>query len=202
MFKILNNEKQKFKQWSVDQKLVCKECDVDTVLYITNDIHTVNPLKVKTYEFEVENEDGGTETVVVCDVPNILLTMNNNICVSVNGCDWLGGFEIDPCAKPADYIYTETATAGGGNAEPVTPESIGAFNAAKQMLMFITSTPAPSNGTSWTHEILAYRVDASKLGVGSMLLDSDGNLYHYDMLAGQSIYLTKMFNLKDVIGNA
>lgn len=237
MFKIFNNEKPKFDQWSVDQKLVCEGLSVDTIVYITNAIHTLNPLKVKVYETSVENGDGETETYLVCDVPNILLTMNDNIYVSLNGYDWLPGFEIDPCVKPKDYIYVETPTVSDAPEVDLTgyateqfvrdsiPTSLPASDVAAWAkaatkpkytasevgaLPSNTHIPSPTKiskttvkptkgmGTSYT---LNHRDAPSGVGgVGSYIIDSDGDMYVIDGASSSQIMLTWQFNWKTILG--
>ena len=108
MFRIFNNEKQRFDQWSVDQKLICEGLKDGTIVYICNDITTNTPLKVEVHTSNIPDPSNVSNNLLLCDVPNILLTTNNNIYVSLNGFDWFPGFEVDPCVKPANYVYKPT----------------------------------------------------------------------------------------------
>ena len=123
MFKIYGDH-TKFNQWMMNQKLI-----VDDEIPVGADIHFYNnpgeddPLMTAVYEM---NDNG--KKVLVCDVPNILLTTTSKIkvCVPSKVRSLYGKvhsilgqrekyFEVVAAEKPSDYVYEETELESGSS---------------------------------------------------------------------------------------
>ena len=112
-----------FKQWTSGQKLIMEKLPVGADVHFYNDPNEDDPLITEAYEFQ--DEDGNK--IIVCDVPNILLTKTLKIKVFVpNPCYGAYGlvrsitgpyekyFEVEAAEKPEDYVYEETPLKGCG----------------------------------------------------------------------------------------
>lgn len=124
MFKIYGG-KEKFTQWTKDQKLIMSRLPLGAEVLFYNDPSVDEPLVTEVYEFA---DDSGKK-FNVCDVPNILLTEAKKIKVRIpTKVMGLYGevhsiigqrekyFEVEAVEKPADYVYEETPTEGGTSA--------------------------------------------------------------------------------------
>lgn len=98
------------KKWMRDKCLVADELEVGTKVYFSSRfVSEYEPLITEVYV----NEDG----VKVCNVPNILLTEEENIRVTAYSIDEYGVktehskvIEVNDAVKPKDYVYEETPT--------------------------------------------------------------------------------------------
>ena len=99
MFKIYDGRNM-FYQWDLDRKLIIEDATIDEVHFYNNTEECA--LVLQPY---VENG------VTLVNVPNILLTSENNVIVWASAKDHTIAkerFKVEPRQKPADYIYTET----------------------------------------------------------------------------------------------
>lgn len=124
---------EKFTQWTKDQKLVMDRLPVGAEVLFYNDPTVDDPLITEVYAIV---DDAG-ETVIVCDVPNILLTEAKRIKVKIpavvvglygNAHKYVGQreryFEVEAVEKPDDYVYEETETEGSSGSVSVSDEQI------------------------------------------------------------------------------
>lgn len=96
----IQNGRDKFFQWDLNQRLVVVNEDV-------KELHFTNALTAEALITEVYELEG----LKVADVPNILLQIDWDISV-YGGCGEcvreMARFKVEPRAKPSDYVYTET----------------------------------------------------------------------------------------------
>lgn len=96
----IQNGRDKFFQWDLNQRLVVVNEDV-------KELHFTNALTAEALITEVYELEG----LKVADVPNILLQTDWDISV-YGGCGEcvreMARFKVEPRAKPSDYVYTET----------------------------------------------------------------------------------------------
>ena len=135
MFKIYGGH-EKFTQWTKGQKLIMSKLPVGAEVLFYNDPKEDDPRVAEVYEFQEEN---GTKINVV-DVPNNLLTETNKIKVRIpekvkslyGVIHMVAGqreryFEVEPAAKPDDYVYDDEGETSGGVSDEQVESAINDY---------------------------------------------------------------------------